>query len=163
MNQRLKEKHNLRDCLYWNLFALIPIFTALVAIAQQSWVWTIIYIAVFLSQFLIIEYKFFCSHCPHYCNESETTNCMFLRAVPKYFKKNPGPLTLFDKMMTVLGLVIIILFPVYWLVQSPVFLIIYILSWTLLILTMNRYECSRCIYFNCPANSNVKEIERRGP
>lgn len=154
----LKEKHTLSDCLYWNLFSLIPLFSACFAISRYSIVWTIIYLLIFVGVFLIIEYRFFCSHCPHYCNDSETTECMFLRFIPKYFPKKPGPLNQFDIVMLILGFIIILFFPLYWLLKSPPYLLLYFLSWTVFALTLKRYECTRCIYFHCPANSVDKSI-----
>ena len=157
--KKLKEKHTLLDCVYWNLFGLIPLLLAVYAIAQYSIIWVIIYIIVFIGHFLIIEYRFFCTHCPHYCNDSATTNCMFLWFVPKFFKKNPKPLNKFDIAMTVFGFAIAIFFPIYWLMKSWLLCIIYFLAWTVLFLTVKRYECCRCIYLHCPANTVEEGIK----
>jgi hypothetical protein len=156
----LKEKHTLRDCAYWNLFGLIPLLLASFAIAQYSMKWVFVYIIVFAGHFLLLEYKFFCTHCPHYCNDTPTTNCMFLWFVPKFFKKNPKPLKSVDIVMLILGFSITIFFPIYWLIQSWQLCIVYFLSWVVLALTIKRYECCRCIYFNCPANTVEEDIKK---
>lgn len=155
---RLKEKHTFLDLLYWNLFALIPLLLAFFSISKYSKIWTIIYILIVLFHFLILEYKFFCSHCPHYCNDSKSTKCMFLWFIPKYFRKNPGPLSMIDKTILALSFAVLIFFPLYWLLKSLQFLVLYFLSWVVFVMTLKRYECNRCIYFNCPANSVEEEF-----
>ena len=156
----LKKKHNLSDYLYWSSFGLIPLLVACFAIAHHSMKWVVVYIIVFAGHFLILEYRFFCTHCPHYCNDSPTTNCMFLWGVPKFFKRRSHPLRNIDIFMLVLGFSITIFFPLYWLLKSWQLCIIYFLSWIVLFITMKRYECPRCIYFHCPANS-VEEGRRK--
>ena len=158
---KLKEKHTLLDCIYWNLFGLIPLLLACFVISKYSIVWTIIYILIFIGHFLILEYRFFCSHCPHYCNDSETTKCMFLWFIPKFFPKRPEPLSKIDITMLILGFIIIIFSPLYWLLKSLQFLILYFLSWIVFAMTIKRYECTRCIYFYCPANSVKKELKEK--
>lgn len=153
---RLKTKHSLSDCIYWNLLALLPLFTACLSLARYSLFWMGFYILIFLFQFLVVTYRFFCSHCPHYCNDSKTTKCMFLWGIPKFFKKRPRELNKSDLSIMFLGLIITVLFPVYWLIKIPPLLIIYLLSWCIFILTLKRYECGRCIYSQCPLNTADK-------
>jgi hypothetical protein len=160
----LKEKHFILDCFYWNLFGLIPLLSACFAIARTSINWMVIYLVVYAGHFLIIEYRFFCSHCPHYCNSSETTNCMFLWSIPKYFQKRPHALHKYDITMVIFGFVIVIFFPLPWLLKSHQLCILYFLSWAVFAMTLKRYECVRCIYFDCPANSvdeNTKEVYKK--
>ena len=160
----LKTRYKFSDYIYWNLFAAIPFIIAFIAIIKSSLIWSIAYILVFLTQFLIVEYRFFCSHCPHYCQDEDTTKCLFIWGVPKYFKARPLSLTILDKFMMDLGFLVVILFPIYWLFFQPLLLIIYLLSWAVFGLTLKRYECNRCIYFHCPANSvpnNVRAQYRK--
>ena len=158
IKNRLKTRYKFSDYIYWNLFAAIPFIIAFITILNSSLIWAGVYILVFLAQFLIVEYRFFCSHCPHYCQNEYTTKCLFLWGIPKYFKARPYPLTIFDKSMMILGFLIIILFPIYWLITQPLLLVIYLLAWAVLGLTLKRYECNRCIYFHCPANSVPKAL-----
>ena len=157
---KLKEKHNISDCIYWILFGLIPLLIACFAISRYSIKWTFIYIFVFIGHFLVLEYRFFCSHCPHYCNNSATTNCMFLWLVPKFFKKRPHPLSRFDFIMLMFGFAIMIFSPLYWLLKSLHLCVLYFLSWSVLFVTLRRYECPRCIYFHCPSNSVDENIKK---
>jgi len=55
--------------------------------------------------------------------------------------------------MTLLGFAIAALFPVYWLLNQKVLLLAYLLSCVVVGMTLRRFECHRCIYFDCPANT----------
>lgn len=152
----LKKKHTFLDCVYWNLLALLPLGAACLAIASDSLTWVFVYLPVFLFHFLVVEYRFFCTHCPHYVNAEGGVRCMFLWGVPRFFRPRPGPLNVLDKSMMVLGLAVMLLFPLYWLLRQPLLLVVYVVGWLIMGLTMKKYECSRCIYLHCPLNS-VKE------
>ena len=128
---RLNTKYTSLDYIYWNLFAAIPLITAFMAIFKSSLTWALVYILVFLAQFLIVEYRFFCSHCPHYCQDGHTTKCLFIRGVPKYFKARPFPLTILDKLMMILGFLVILLFPI-------ILLFTYEIRFSLMILVKNN-------------------------
>ena len=149
----VKERHSLFDFLYWNVFALIPLLSACFAIVRHSTTWLIVYIIIFVIQFVIFEYRFFFTHCPHYCSDSKNIQCMLLWGIPKFFKKRPYALSTLDIAMLIAGFLIVIFFPLYWLIKSWQLCIVYFLSWYLLAMTLKRYECVRCIYFDCPANS----------
>ena len=157
---KLKEKHNLSDYIYWNLFILIPMLLACFTIAQYSSKWVFIYLIVFVGLFVIIEYRFFCTHCPHYCNGSSTTNCIFLWRMPKFFKRRPYPLNKLDLTIVIAGFLIIIFFPLYWLLKSWQLCTVYFLSWIVFVMTMKRYECMRCIYFDCPSNTVEERVKK---
>jgi hypothetical protein len=152
----MKEKHCFSDCLYWNLLALLPVGAACLAIAADSLLWVVFYLTVFLFNFLVVEYRFFCSHCPHYIKSRGTMKCMFLWGMPKVFKPRPGPLGRTDKIMMAFGLAVMVLLPVYWLMQKPLILGVYVMGWLILAWTMKRYECSQCIYLHCPMNTAKK-------
>jgi hypothetical protein len=86
---------------------------------------------------------------------------MFLWFIPKFFPKRPKPLSKIDITMLILGFIITIFFPLYWLFKSFQSLILYFLSWVVFAMTIKRYECTRCIYFYCPANSVEKELKEK--
>lgn len=150
---QLKETHTFKDFLYWNLFALIPLSLAVAAIGSDSWAWVVVYVLIYAGHFLILEYRYFCTHCPHYCNGTSSTRCMFLWGVPKFYKKKPGPLTGKELALMGIGFTLAIFFPVFWLAGALHLAFPYFLSWLVLLMTVNRYECGRCIFFDCPANA----------
>jgi hypothetical protein len=155
----LKTKHRFSDCLYWNLFALIPIFTAAYAIGQESGFWLAIYIVVLLGLFLGVEYRYFCTHCPHYQRQGKLTTCMFMWGVPKFFKARQGPLSTRDKMVIIVAFAVAVIFPLPWLAAVPALMVLYLLSVTVFFVSMRRSECVRCIYFDCPLNKVPVEVQ----
>jgi len=161
---RLKTTHTTGDFIYWTGFILIPFLLAVFAIADASMGWAIAYVCVAAGSALFIEYRFFCTHCPYYCDAAKITNCLLLRRMPKFYRKRPGPLSPLDRFMTVLGFILIVFFPAYWVVQHPILAVPYFLSWMVMGATLWRYECGRCIHFQCPANrvpDNLKGTENR--
>ena len=153
---QLKKQHKFHDYLYWNIVASVPIITACMAMFKVSIVLLGFYIALFVFMMIII-YRFFCSHCPHYINSEKVVRCMFLWGIGKFFKARPSPLNLFEKTISIIAPLIIILFPVYWMRFYPGLLVIYLLSLAVFGMTIRRNECVRCIYSDCPANS-VTEV-----
>ncbi|HIH92546.1 TPA: hypothetical protein HA338_00355 [Methanosarcina acetivorans] len=161
----LKTDHSIRDRLYWNFFNMIPFLIGSIAIARDSLKWVAVYIGIALFFFLVIEFRFACTHCLHYIRSRGCVKCMMLSGVPKIFKARPGPHSPFEKAMTILGALPMFFFPVYWLVRDPLLLGAYCVSWALFFLTARRYECVRCLNFECPMNrvpAGVKEEFEKG-
>ncbi len=156
----LKKQHKFRDYLYWNLVAAVPIITACIAMFKASIMLLSLYIAacIFL---IIIVYRFFCSHCPHYINSEKVVKCMFFWGVPRYFKARPGPLNLFEKGISLIAALILIFFPIYWMRLFPGLLVIYLFSLAAFGMTIRRNECKRCIYFECPANFVAEDVKNQ--
>jgi hypothetical protein len=61
--------------------------------------------------------------------------------------------------VSLIAALIIILLPLYWLRLQVDLLVIYLLSFAIFLITIRRNECSRCIYFNCPANNVPEDIK----
>ena len=157
---QLKKQHTFQDYLYWNLFALVPILMASMVMVKVSIVLLGFYIVLLIFMMIII-YRSFCSHCPHYINSEKVVKCMFFWGIGKYFKARPGPLNLFEKTISVIAPLIIIFFPIYWMRLYPDLLVVYVLSLTVFGMTIRRNECKRCIYFECPANLTTKDNKNR--
>ena len=155
---KLKTKHKFSDYLYWNLLVSVPIITACVAIFRFSVALLILYIIVCIC-LMIVVYRFFCTHCPHYTQSANKTKCMFFWGIPKYFSSRPGPLNFFEKAISLIAAIIIILLPLYWLILQPGLLAIYFLSLAVFGTTIKRNECRRCIYFNCPSNCVPEDVK----
>ncbi len=153
----LKTQHTFLDFFYWNLIVSVPFIAACMAIVEKSIMWLILYIMACISLVLVI-YRFYCIHCPHYHKSGRTLKCMFFWGMPKFFKSKSGPLSLTETSVSVMALVVIIILPAYWLLLKPGLLVIYLLSVGVLGLTLRRYECKRCVYFNCPSNCVPEEL-----
>ena len=148
----LKTEHSARDRLYWNFLNMIPFLIGSISLARDSIKWVAVYMGIALFFFLVIEFRFACTHCLYYIRSKGRVKCMMLSGVPKIFKARPGPHSPFEKGMTALGALPMFLFPVYWLVRDPLLLGAYIIAWILFFLTARRYECVRCLNFECPMN-----------
>ncbi|MDY0129025.1 MAG: hypothetical protein RBR63_02380 [Methanosarcina vacuolata] len=156
----LKTEHSIKDRLYWNFLNVIPFLIGSIGIARDSLKWIAVYIGIALFFFLVIELRFACTHCFYYIRSKGCVKCMMLPGVPKLFKDRPGPHSRFEKIITVLGALSVFLFPVYWLISDPLLLGAYIVAWILFFLTARRYECIRCINFECPVNRVPAEIKK---
>lgn len=154
----LRERYTFIDFLYYITLLAVPAFTAFYAIANHSMVWMIFYLVLCLGAGIVIL-RFYCTHCPHYTRESRTIRCIFMWGLPKYFASRPGPLSLSDKAVALLVPIILVIFPLYWLLQQPGLMIIFILSLIVFLSTVRKNECRRCIYFDCPVNKAPEDLK----
>lgn len=157
----LRTRHRFGGCVYWNLFILIPIVSACVAIAESSIFWLVVYILLSTVVFFIVVYKFFCTHCPHYFKGNGSVRCMFFWRIPKYFKAQPGSYSMPELIVTTVSVLVWVVFPFYWLYLHLEFLTIYVVSLVVLLSTLRRYECGRCIHFDCPGNKVPEDVKHR--
>jgi hypothetical protein len=86
--------------------------------------------------------------------------CMMNWGWPKYFRPRPHLPSKFDLAITTLGFILVILFPFPWLLKEPFLLGAYLISISIFLLTIWRYECCRCIYFGCPFNRVSAEVRK---
>ena len=158
---QLVKRHRGSDCLYWNLFLALPFISACIAIGRVSILWLIGYIALTLLILAVVIFRFFCTHCPHYVQAEKKVQCMFIWGVPKYFKDNDQPYSVTEKIVIILALIVWIAFPLYWLYRQIGLLTIYILCLSSFTLTLWKYECVRCLHFNCPANRVSEDVRKQ--
>lgn len=156
----LKTEYSTKDRLYWNFLSVLPFLIASIAIIRDSLNWVAVYIGISLFFFLIVEFRFFCTHCFYYIRSKGCVKYMMLSGVPKIFKNRHGPHSPFEKAITVLGALCVFFFPIYWLIKDPLLLGAYIVAWVLFFLTARRYECVRCVNFECPMNRVPAEIQK---
>jgi hypothetical protein len=154
----LKTQHSIKDRLYWNFLNLLPFLVGSISIARDSIKWVAVYIGIALFFFLVIELRFVCTHCFYYIRSKGCVKCMMFSGVPKIFKDRPGFHTPFEKIIIVLGVFSVFLFPVYWLFRDPLLLGAYVISWGLFFFTVWRYGCIRCINFEFPVNRAPAEM-----
>ena len=155
--------YQLSDFLFFWCISMVPEVVACIAIARgpspwmSSWLWLAVYIGCMVP-FMFAEVVFLCRHCPYYRREpGRTVHCKSHWGPTKYFKPKPGPLRKYEKYILYSIFVIGFLFPFYWLAQDPVLLVIYLWSIVNFVWTYAKYECPRCLYFDCPFNFVKKE------
>jgi hypothetical protein len=77
---------------------------------------------------------------------------MFFWEMPRFFKPESGPLRVHEKAIALAAPLILALLPLVWLVPQPGWLTVYVLSLLAFGASVWRSECTRCVYFECPAN-----------
>jgi hypothetical protein len=154
----LRVEHEFKDFLYWNFVTLTILFSAGLAIGLSSTGWLLAYIFIVFFHFDILEQRFFCTHCPYFVRGEKSLRCMMNWGWPRHFKPRPYPPGKFELAVTSLGFIIVILFPLPWLLNELFLLGAYSVSILFFLLTIWRYECSRCIYFSCPFNRVPVEL-----
>lgn len=147
----IKTQHSFSDFLYFKLLTAVPLVTVLAGFWRTQ-PWMIIAYVVWIAIHMTVVYRILCSHCPHYGNYQGKTQCLYLWGVPAVFKANPAAQNILEKLGVKLLLMLSILFPIYWLLQSLDLLLIYLLSIAVLLITMMRYECTRCVHLDCSHN-----------
>jgi hypothetical protein len=153
---RLKERHTNVDFIYFKLLTAVPLFTVLVGFWRTSPFMMLPYL-LWIGIHMTLVYRLLCTHCPHYGSHKGKTQCHYLSAIPAFFKARPVPQSFWEKAGVMILLLISILFPVNWLLESWELLTIYLLSVAALLVTMMRYECTRCVHLDCPHNTVSEE------
>ncbi|THB70679.1 MAG: hypothetical protein D6E12_02505 [Desulfovibrio sp.] len=147
----LKERHTHGDFLYFKLFTAVPLFAAIMGFIHTN-PWMLIPYIAWISLHMALVYRLLCTHCPHYGAYNGKTQCHFIWAVPPVYKARPHRQNLLEKIGVNLLLFVSILFPVYWLIDVWELLVFYLLGIAVLMITMMRFECTRCRHFTCAHN-----------
>lgn len=156
----LLSEPSLFDFLHEKLITLVPLSIAVIAIYKfsNSLVWLLIYFGIIGTHMIHILLQR-CPHCAYYHKETKRLECLWWRWVPKLRKKKNGFPPKYIKTYTPIAVLIITLYPIYWLTYQWEFLVFYILSWGVLALSIFTAGCSRCIDFRCK-NNQVPEALR---
>jgi hypothetical protein len=156
--KELKSRYRFSDFLFYICLLSVPLVTAVLAIVKNSVWWTIVFIGLGVGSAAIIL-RFYCTRCPHYTRDEKNLKCIFFWGFPKFFNKRPGKLGVSDKVITFSATMVLLMFPVYWLLMAPGLLIVYVLSLIGFGAAIYRNECNRCTYFECPANRVPEAIK----
>jgi hypothetical protein len=156
--KELKTHYSISDFLFHIFLLSVSLFTAVLSILKESVLWTMVFIGLGAG-ITVIVLKFYCTRCPHYTREGKYLKCIFFWRLPKFFTNRPGKLDISDKVITYSATIVLLIFPVYWLLMTPGLLIVYLLSLIALGAAISFTECDRCIYFECPANRVPEAIK----
>jgi len=156
----LRTEHRVSDFLWFVLLGGTPFLVACLAIANSSLLWMAGYMG-FMLVFGVAQVRFLCTHCPYYSQGGKRVHCKSMWGWPRLFKPRLGALSSLDKAMLYLFFLLAFSFPMYWLVMQPQFLAIYLVSIVVMVLTLARYECSRCMFFDCPFNRAAGDVETK--
>lgn len=139
--------------LFYKVATFVPAMIGLYAIFlySSSYLWLGGFILLFLIHVSIV-YKIKCTHCHYYKLPDPYLQCMWLWGVPKIFKANPSPENIINKIYIPLGMMIVAFYPVIWLINNWILLILYFSSLVVLVSSLFLFTCSKCAYTECPHN-----------
>lgn len=147
--------------IYYKILTLVPVSAALIAMmthAGSLW-WPLLYIGACLTHAGIM-YSIKCPHCPYYKMEGATLKCFIWWGAPKIYRPRKGPEAGFVGKYAQFGMLVLTLFPVYWLWQAKSMLLIYSLGIVGLVMSIGLNECSRCLNFDCGHCGVPEEIKK---
>jgi hypothetical protein len=122
----------------------------------------LIWIAIIVVYFNVVENRVMCSHCPHYAEEGKSLKCWANYGSPKLWKYRPGPMSLMEKTVFLGGFVVVWGYPLWFLVAGGLWfpLGLYVLLTTGFFVTLKRFLCTQCMNFACPLNGVPDQVRR---
>ena len=164
VNQELNCHFNLNQLIRFLLNVSLVILLGGVAIYYYSPFFLIPWLIMFLLYFGFIEIRVMCSHCPHYAEtETSSLKCWANYGSPKLWRYRPVPMSLVEKTVFIMGIVVIWIYPVILMILSLnyIFLILYLIFSLFVFHIMRSYMCKKCINFACPSNRVDIKIQKK--
>ena len=161
---KMCEKKNKTDIFTWKEWLLfLPLFIIYIVlgfhvlfIANPLLAYCyVIYIVLF---FHIGVFYFFCTKCPHYGQR-----CSYIYGgllVKRLFKKREGNCSFFEKIYPVIAMVILLVFPILFVLDKLQYLIAFLGMFILMFGIIKPYiVCAKCKYSNCLAKSISNKVK----
>ena len=122
--------------------------------------WLAPWLVIILGYFGFIEIRVMCSHCPHYAEPGKSLQCWANYGSPRLWKYRPGPMTTMEKFVFEAGIILIVAYPLVFLLAGAQWflLAIYLLTTAGGYATLRRSYCSQCMNFACPLNNVNEEV-----
>lgn len=148
------------DFLHEKLITLVPLLTAIIGIARfsDSIFWLVLYCGIIGAHMTHILLQR-CPSCAYYRKESRWLACNWWRWTPKIRQSRLDPPPRYLRFYTPIAVMVITLYPLYWLTFQWELFVIYVLSWGILALSIYTAGCARCIDFACKNNRVMKEVQ----
>ncbi|MBD3197586.1 MAG: hypothetical protein GF317_21205 [Candidatus Lokiarchaeota archaeon] len=111
--------------------------------------------------FNIWETRILCNHCPYFANESQKVlHCVIDKGKYKAGTYDPGPLSTSEKIQFAVGGILLMTFPIPFLIFAQLYLalIIYIIALILWLISVQTLVCTDCINLACPLNRVPENI-----
>jgi hypothetical protein len=138
-------------------------------IYHVSGLWLALWVVMIIGYFGFLEIRVMCSHCPHYAEPGHSLKCWANYGAPKLWKYRPGPMSLLEKVLFLVGLVVVGVYPLifFFMGNQWFLLIVYLVSVVGFCLTVKIFLCSQCMNFACPLNTVDDQVKlaflRRNP
>lgn len=157
---KLMCRFNKKELLFFFTMMLPLFFTFIVGAIQIGMGMYILFWAVYaLFFFHIIEGLVLCRHCPSWGMPGRVLKCHANYGVIKFFKYNPRPLNRFEKVMFIVGALILLEGPVVILIIGKAYflaMVTFLISVSAIV-GIREVACKKCINFSCPMNRVPKE------
>lgn len=168
----LNEKLFCRPKLKYMIYFMTPFFIGIIPVALGMFFtpnfnvfWKIIFLAGWIGYsiffFFIWESRMLCNHCPYYANDTQKTlHCPIDKGKLKTGKYNPGPTSTSEKIQFIMGVLILVGFPIPFLIIGNFFipLIIYVMAIASWFLILQLKICTDCVNFACLLNRVPKSM-----
>jgi hypothetical protein len=120
-------------------------------IYTQDPLWALLYIVFGLLGFALVVLPALCSRCPY---PVEFSTCLFLPpSLIRRFYPYRGPhMSLSGKISTIVILVGVVAFPLYWLADNRLLLLVYWIFGLPALAAFPLHYCRRCRHSGCPLN-----------
>ncbi len=150
-----------RDLVHFLLISVPGFIIGGVTIFAVGTLPLILYLAICIGFFGILEIRVMCSHCPHYAESGSTLTCWANHGSPKLWKYRPGPMSTMEKFWFFAGFALVWGYPLpFFLLGEAWFLLfLYVLTNLGFFITLKQFLCSKCMNFACPLNS-VDQVTR---
>ncbi len=96
--------------------------------------------------------------CPYYKADGKIHRCFMTWGIPKIYKAMPDPERRIVGIFAPIGMLVLTLFPVYWLWFEWELLLLYSLSIVVLLTSIGLNECPRCLNFERGHNKVPEEV-----
>ncbi len=137
------------------LFAGLPmVIVGGAGVVQIGAWWLVPWLLIVFAYFGFVEIRVMCSHCPHYAEPGKSLQCWANYGSPRLWKYHPDPMSITEKIVFVTGLVLVMGYPLAFLLIGPQWflLAVYLITVVSFYLTLRRSYCSECMNFACPLN-----------
>jgi hypothetical protein len=125
---------------------LIALIIGGVSIFQVNPVLSLVYFILIPVSFFIVIYSY-CTKCPHVGDDS--CRHVIFGKVAKLFKQKTGKYTIFELIGTLLPIFCIVAFPQFFLIRTPILMIIFWLLAIIAAIEIMLFVCKGCYNKNC--------------
>lgn len=142
-------------------FFFVFVITAFIGAIIAGYGWFLLgWVGFWIIFFEFWEIRILCSHCPFYAEEGRTIHCIANYGSLKLWKYRPEPMNESEKIQLIIGFVILVGYPLIFLIIGGqfIFLIISIIEIFIFFSFLLIKRCDRCVNFSCPLNRVKKEV-----
>ena len=142
------------DLLHFLTMAMPPFLLGGAGIVAMGAWYLAPWAVMIIGYFGFLEIRVMCSHCPHYAEAGPTLGCWANHGSPRLWKYRPGPMSMAEKVWFVAGFVLILGYPLVFLLLAGMWylLLVFLVSTAGAYMTLKRHFCARCMNFACPLN-----------